>query len=96
MKDWSLSDSVTLESVVRTNAVKDRSLSDSVALESVVRTNAVKDHSLSDSVALESVVRTHAVKDRSLKWLHQGSQTQLTRGPLEVESGSGWAALSIS
>ncbi len=27
--------------------------------------------------------------------LNQGSQSQLTRGPLEVESGSGWAALSI-
>jgi len=26
--------------------------------------------------------------------LGQGSQTQLNWGPLEVESGSGWAALS--
>ena len=27
--------------------------------------------------------------------LEQGSQTQLTWGPLEVESGSGWAASSM-
>ncbi len=28
-------------------------------------------------------------------WLDQGSRTQLTWGPLEVESGSGWATLSF-
>ncbi len=33
--------------------------------------------------------------NRLKETLPQGFQTQLTRGPLEVESGSGWAAISI-